>query len=360
MQAIKDFQRRYGAIMTGYILVACAVWMFGMILLPQLQMIDYSLWFKDRADQSKLDQQIESRYIDLQKAQSQLPKLGREEAEADDARKAEIATEKQALESEIATLESEIAELEKGFGTVERQYGLRNYAYLFGNTLHRTIFLKTIWASFLVTLVALIVCYPIAFYLARVAPSDHAALLMLGLIVPYWINEILRTFAWLMILSYHGILNTFLTEVGLLGEPIDFLNGNVGVIVGMTYAYILFMVFPIYNTIDTLDRNQLEAARDLGAPWWRIHWRIVIPHAKPGIAVGCIMTFMLAAGSYAVPQILGGRSSLWFTQIIYNWFFEGNDWNIGSAYAFLLLVICIAFILIMMRAFKVGLQDIAR
>ncbi|MEM7023472.1 MAG: ABC transporter permease [Pseudomonadota bacterium] len=357
---MKDFRRRYGAIMTGYILVACGVWMFGMILLPQLQMIDYSLWYEDRADQSKLDQQIEARYIDLQKAQGQLRKLGREEGEADDARKAEITAEKQTLDDDIVRLETEIAGLEVGYGKVEREYGLRNYAYLLGNTLHRTIFLKTIWASFLVTVVALVVCYPIAFYLAKVAPSDHAALLMLGLIVPYWINEILRTFAWLMILSYQGIFNTALTGIGLLSEPIDFLNGNWGVIIGMTYAYILFMVFPIYNTIDTLDRNQLEAARDLGAPWWRIHARIVIPHAKPGIAVGCIMTFMLAAGSYAVPQILGGRSSLWFTQIIYNWFFEGNDWNIGSAYAFLLLVICILFILVMMRAFKVGLQDIAR
>ncbi len=359
MGAIKDFRRRYGSIMTGYILIACGVWMFGMILLPQLQMIDYSLWYKDSADQSKLDQQIEARYVDLQKAQSEVRRLGREEA-PDDARKAEIATETVAVESDIARLESEIAELEAGFGTVERQYGLRNYAYLLGNTLHRTIFLKTIWASFLVTVVALVMCYPIAFYLAQVAPADHAAMLMLGLIVPYWINEILRTFAWLMILSYQGIANQFFTGIGLIDTPIDFLNGNWGVIIGMTYAYILFMVFPIYNTIDTLDRNQLEAARDLGAPWWRIHWRIVIPHAKPGIAVGCIMTFMLAAGSYAVPQILGGRSSLWFTQIIYNWFFEGNDWNIGSAYALLLLVICIAFILIMMRVFKVGLQDIAR
>jgi spermidine/putrescine transport system permease protein len=233
MGAISDFRRRYGAIMTGYILVACGVWMFGMILLPQLQMIDYSLWYQDTADQSKLDQQIEARYIDLQKAQSELRRLGREEA-PDDARKAEIAAETSTREADVARLETEFADLEAGFGTVERQYGLRNYAYLLGNTLHRTIFLKTIWASALVTLVALIVCYPIAFYLARVAPSDHAALLMLGLIVPYWINEILRTFAWLMILSYQGILNTFLTNIGLVATPIDFLNGNVGVIVGMT------------------------------------------------------------------------------------------------------------------------------
>ncbi|MEM7025331.1 MAG: hypothetical protein AAF637_22490, partial [Pseudomonadota bacterium] len=128
MQAIKDFRRRYGSIMTGYILIACGVWMFGMILLPQLQMIDYSLWYEDTADQSKLDQQIEARYIDLQKAQSQVRQLGREAEDADDVRKAEIASETETLESDIARIQSEITELEADFGTVERQYGLRNYA----------------------------------------------------------------------------------------------------------------------------------------------------------------------------------------------------------------------------------------
>jgi len=128
----------------------------------------------------------------------------------------------------------------------------------------------------------------------------------------------------------------------------------------MVYAYILFMIFPIYNAIGSLDTNQIKAARNLGAGWIRTHWRVVIPHAKPGIATGCIMTFMLAAGSYAVPSILGSPGSRWFTQIIYNWFFEGGDWNQGAAYAFLLLVICIGFIALVMRVFKVGLGDIAK
>jgi len=146
----------------------------------------------------------------------------------------------------------------------------------------------------------------------------------------------------------------------LAAEPIRFMSGDGGVVLGMAYAYLLFMVFPLYNAIETLDHNQIEAARDLGAPTWRIHWRVVVPHAKPGIAVGCIMVFMLTASSYAVPAILGGPSSRWFTQIIYDWFFEGQNWNQGSAYAFILLLLCIGFILVMMRLFKVGLADIAK
>jgi spermidine/putrescine transport system permease protein len=132
------------------------------------------------------------------------------------------------------------------------------------------------------------------------------------------------------------------------------------VLVGMVYAFILFMLLPLYNALETLDRDQLEAARDLGAGTLRIHRRIVIPHAKPGIAVGCIMVFMLAVSSYAVPVILGSPGTRWFTEIIYQWFFEGQNWPQGSAYAFILLVLCLGFILLMMRLFRVGLADIAR
>jgi spermidine/putrescine transport system permease protein len=129
----------------------------------------------------------------------------------------------------------------------------------------------------------------------------------------------------------------------------------------MVYAYILFMVFPIYNTVQTLDPNQIDAARDLGASTWRIHRRVVIPHAKPGIAVGCIMTFMLSAGSYSVPQIMTrGLGGDWFSQLIYRQFFEANNWNIGAAYAFALLLACILFIFVVMRVAGVGIRDIAR
>ena len=237
---------------------------------------------------------------------------------------------------------------------------LSNYARLFGNPIHLGIFVKTIWASSLVTVTALVVCYPIAYYLAQVARGRRAALLFLALVIPFWINEILRAFAWLILLARNGILNRLLLDAGIVDEPATFLGGTGAVLLGMVYAYVLFMVFPLYNAMESLDRQQVEAARDLGAPGWRIHWRIVVPHAKPGIAVGCIMTFMLAAGSYAVPMLLGGVSSRWFTEVIYTWFFEGANWNQGAAYAFVLLLLCIAFILGMMRLFRIGVADIGR
>ena len=288
---------RFGAPVAIAILLLLFVWLMGLVVLPQLLMIDYSL----------------------------KPNL---------------------LPAQI--------------GGPEDSYTLSNYVTLWNNDIHRTIFFKTIWSSLLVAVLTLIVCYPVAYFLAKVATPGQAALCILLLIIPFWINEILRTFSWYIILSFRGPLNALLLAIGVIDRPIRFLSGDGGVMVGMVYAYILFMVFPLYNAMESLDSNQVKAARNLGAGWIRTHWRVIIPHAKPGIATGAIMVFMLSAGSYAVPALLGSPGSRWFTQIIYNWFFEGGNWNQGAAYAFVLLILCIGFIALVMRLFKVGLGDIAR
>ena len=248
-------------------------------------------------------------------------------------------------------------------GGAEDVHSLANYAVLWSNPIHRSIFIQTIWSSVLVTLLALLVCYPVAFFLAQVARGRTALVMVVALVIPFWVNEILRTFSWFLILSRNGLLNQALIALGVTSEPIP-LGGTGAVLVGMVYAYILFMIFPLYNAMESLDHNQVEAARDLGASWWRIHWRVVIPHAKPGIAVGAIMVFMLAAGTVAVPQIMqslpGGTGARWFTQVIYSLFFDGGNWNQGAAYAFALLVLCVVFVWLMMWLFKVRLGDIAR
>lgn len=294
---MSEVYRRYGPVLTTMILLAVGTWIVLLVALPQVLMVDFS--FRPMLSPSKL-------------------------------------------------------------GGPEDVYTLRNYATLWTNDVHRGIFFKTIWASALVTAVTFAVCYPVAFYMAQVAAKRRLPTLVLMLVIPFWINELLRTFAWYIILAYSGPLNIILVKLGIFSEPQRLLGGDVGVIVGMVYVYILFMVFPIYNAMESLDRHQIEAARDLGAGWVRIHRRVVIPHAKPGIAVGCIMTFMLAASSYAVPALLGGPQSRWFTEVIYNWFFEGGNWNQGAAYAFILLVLCVGFILLMMKLFRVGLTDIAK
>ena len=248
-------------------------------------------------------------------------------------------------------------------------YTLEHYRFLlFGseqssasyNVIDIGVFIRTLLAALLVTLFDLMLCYPIAYYLAQVSTGGWARLMVLALIIPYWVNEILRAFAFRIMFGSTGIINDMLLGLGLTDQPIDFIRENIALYAGLGYAFILLMIFPIYNAIESLSRNQIEAARDLGAPWWRIHWRVVIPFAKPGISSGCTMVFMLTAGALAAPQILGGPSSLWFTQIVYQWFNSGSNWPRGSAYAVVLLLSTILIVLLLMKLFKVRLGEMTR
>jgi spermidine/putrescine transport system permease protein len=248
-------------------------------------------------------------------------------------------------------------------------YTLESYHYfLFGSTrssanwnvTHLWAFWITIFMSVLITILNFIVCYPIAFYMAQVASPSTLRKYTLLLITPYWVNEILRAFAFFLLFGTSGFLNKALLGLGVLSQPIDFIGRDVALYAGLTYAYLLLMLLPLYNAIEALDRNQIEAARDLGAPTWRIHKDIVMPFAKPGIASGCTLVFMLSAGALAAPLLLGGPKTLWFTPIVYDRFYQAFNWNQGSAYAIILLLACVAFVLLVMRLFKVSLSEITR
>lgn len=241
-------------------------------------------------------------------------------------------------------------------GGAKDVYSATNFLYLIDHPAHGWIFLKTVWGSGLVTLLTLILCYPLAFWLAQVATRRQVVLVLLVLAIPYLMNEVLRGLAWYIILAFEGPLNHVLLGLGVLSEPMRW-YGDGGVLAGMAYAYLLFMLFPIYNAIGTLEGAQIEAARDLGAGTIRIHLRVVLPHAKVGIATGCVFTFMLAAGSYIAPALLGAPGSRWFTQLIYDWFFESGNWNRGAAYGLTLLVLCIVAVLGMLRLFRVDLAS---
>jgi spermidine/putrescine transport system permease protein len=254
-------------------------------------------------------------------------------------------------------VEAEIQHLETLDTAPVRVWGLNNYVRMSG--LHLRIFLWTLAASLAVTLIAFLVCYPVAWAVATAGAGLRGPILLMGLIVPYAVNELLRIFAWLILLDREGLVNTLLQAMGLPGIP--FVETGSGVFITMVYTYVLFMVFPMLNSMETLDRAQVEAARDLGASILQIHRRVVIPHSRPGIAIGCIMTFMLAAGSYAVPWIMSrGVGGDWFTQLVYRQFYEADQWNVGAAYAVTLLIACLAFVLLVMKVMRVSLREIAR
>ncbi len=222
------------------------------------------------------------------------------------------------------------------------------------------VFFNTIFTAILVTIINLCFCYPIAFYMAKVAKPNSARLLIVALIIPFWINELLRSFALRIIFAGEGVINNILIGTGLIDTGINFIALDIALYTGLTYAYILLMIFPLYNAIESLDTNQLEAAKDLGSSTLRTHWRIVIPHAKAGIASGCTMVFMLTAGALATPVVLSSPNTYWFTQLIYQWFNMNDNWSRGSAYSILLLSVSVIFVLVMMRLFRVKIGEIVR
>ncbi|MHC8288043.1 ABC transporter permease [Pseudomonas sp. XS1P51] len=250
-------------------------------------------------------------------------------------------------------------------------YTLENYRYfLFGSTvstaewndIHLRAYGVTIVASIAITLLNLALCYPLAFYMAQSASltTSRIRLFFLLLITPYWVNDLLRAFAIRILLSDQGVFNQMLMGLGIISSPVDFIGANVGLYMGLSYAYLLLMIFPLYNAIESLDRNQIEAARDLGAPWWHIHWFVVIPHAKPGIASGCTLVFMLCSGALAAPLVLSGPRTLWFTPIVYDRFYQAFNWPQGAAYAFILLAGCIVFVLAVLRLTQLKLGEVAK
>ena len=222
------------------------------------------------------------------------------------------------------------------------------------------VFLDTIITAVLVTVINLCFCYPIAFYIAKLATPNTARLLVLALVIPFWINELLRSFAIRILFAGEGVINNILLELGLISTAVNFIALDIALYTGLTYAYILLMIFPLYNALETLDTNQLEAAKDLGSSTVRTHWRIVIPHAKAGIASGCTMVFMLTAGALATPVVLSSPNTYWFTQLIYQWFNMNYNWSRGSAYSIILLVVSVTFVLLMMRLFKVTIGEVVR
>ncbi|WRH60840.1 MAG: ABC transporter permease [Fuscovulum sp.] len=252
-------------------------------------------------------------------------------------------------------------------------YSVNNYLKVFDGMIETSIlgmpitvpvhvmtFSLTIWYSVVVTLLCFAFAYPVAYYMAKIVNPRSLPTLMLLLFVPLWVSEVLRAFAWWIILAFKGPLNSLLLFIGAIEKPVRWITDYDAVMIGLVYTYILFMLFPLYNAISSLDTNQIEAAEDLGAPWWKIHWRIVLPHAKPGVASGAVMVFMLSAGSLLVPSILGSTTSQWFTQTIQQWMNDALDWNTASAYAFLLLFLCTVFVSVVMWIFRVKLSDIAK
>ena len=202
------------------------------------------------------------------------------------------------------------------------------------------IFLRTAGGSLLNTFLTLVVVYPMAFFIAKVAKGAWKMVLLLLVALPFWVSELVRVYAWMNILRETGFLNYLLIHVlGVLEQPIEFLYNNVSVYVVFVYSSMLLMLLPVYSSLEGLADDQIEAAQDLGAGWLATFRYVVFPASLPGVTSGCILVFMLSAGNYLIPNLIGGKESLWVTEMIYNRFIVSTNWNLGSAYSFMLLIL---------------------
>jgi spermidine/putrescine transport system permease protein len=215
--------------------------------------------------------------------------------------------------------------------------GLRNYLEFFGEEVYIRALLRTLLMSVLATVLTLLVAFPVAYYVAKIAKGRARTLLFMACLLPFWVSELVRVFGWMIILRETGLLSGLLRWLGVTSEPVEFLYNDVTVMIGLVYTSMLFMVVPLISTLDTLDDGLVEAGYDLGGSGFAILREIVIPHAMPGIVAGSIIVFMLCLGNYLTPILLGGKNSQWFTAHIYSQFITRFNWEVGSAFGFVLL-----------------------
>jgi len=220
----------------------------------------------------------------------------------------------------------------------EFSFGLKNYADFLGEPVYRNTLLRTAWMSILVTALALLIGFPIAYYIAKIARERSRAALFLMCLIPLWVSDLVRAYGWIVLLRETGVISTTLVKWGIINQPIEMLYNDITVIIGLVYTVILFMIVPLVSTLQGMDDALLEAGYNLGGSRLTVLRRIIIPYAMPGIVSGCIITFMLTAGSYLTPILLGGKNSSWFTEQIYNQFITRYNWESGSAFGVALLV----------------------
>ena len=216
---------------------------------------------------------------------------------------------------------------------------MSNYWSFFSEPIYWITYARTAIYAIITTILTLFLGFPVAFFLTKLVQARFKGALFILLILTFWVSELVRTYGWMILLRESGVANHILVSIGFMDAPVEMLYNDAAIMVGLIYSSMLFMVIPILSVLDGMDDSYIEAAYNLGADGWTIARRIIVPYAMPGIVSGCIVVFMLNLGNYLVPNLLGGKNSLWFTEQIYNRFVIRLDWEQGSAFGFLLLIL---------------------
>jgi putrescine transport system permease protein len=213
-----------------------------------------------------------------------------------------------------------------------------NYLFLLSDPLYWKAYLGAIRYAAIATLVTLLFGYPLAYGIAR-APSRWRGLLLMLVILPFWTSFLIRVYAWIGLLKDGGIINNALLSLGLIDAPLRLINNDFSVTLGLVYAYLPFMVLPLYAQLEKLDPALGEAAADLGAPPLRAFWQVTLPLSLPGIAAGVLLVFIPAVGEFVIPDLLGGPNTLMIGKILWDEFFTNRDWPVASALAIAMLLL---------------------
>lgn len=230
-----------------------------------------------------------------------------------------------------------------------KQLSLENYLWLVDDPLYFNAYISSVTIAGISTFFALLVGYPMAYAMSRAPSSMRMGLLML-VILPFWTSFLIRVYAWIGILKPEGLLNQFLLWVGVIDTPLQIMNTNTAIYIGIVYSYLPFMVLPLYATLEKLDYSLIEAAQDLGSPPIAAFWKITFPLSLPGVVAGCLLVFIPAVGEFVIPDLLGGSTTLMIGKTLWTEFFGNRDWPVASAVAVILLLILVVPMMFFQRA----------
>lgn len=224
-----------------------------------------------------------------------------------------------------------------------------NYALLTGDDLYISAYLGSLKMAFFSTLLCLLIGYPMAYGIS-IARKEMQTVLLLLIMMPTWTAILIRVYAWMGILSNNGLLNALLMWLGVINEPLQILNTNLAVYIGVVYSYLPFMILPLYANLVKHDQSLLEAASDLGSSTFNSFWKITVPLSKNGIIAGCMLVFIPVVGEFVIPELLGGPETLMIGRVLWQEFFNNRDWPVASSLAVVMLLILIVPIILFNRS----------
>jgi spermidine/putrescine transport system permease protein len=234
------------------------------------------------------------------------------------------------------------------YGGIDYNFNFENYSRVVEFT-YLKILLNSSKIAFLSGFFAVLFGYPAAYFIYK-APAKYQIALLFLVILPFWSNYLIRTYAWMVLLNNQGLINTILINLNIIKEPLNILYTEFSVIIGLIYNYLPFVILSIYSSISKLDQNLIEASKDLGGSSIKTFFLVTLPLTLPGVAAGFIFVFVLSIGNFITPDLLGGGKFLMIGNLIYDQFLSARDWPFGASLSFVLIFIML-FLLFLQAIF---------